>query len=631
MVLSPLRIVPALVFLVALLAVAALGSGPTAAKAVPGGPGPDGPGPDGTGPVAKNLTLAGRGERLLPDATTDVWSFGGYAYIGTYNVPCGEGTGANGSGVRIFDVSNPTKPKEVGFIPSVAGSRANDVKVARMNAGTILVHSNEACEPGGPGGFEIWDVSDPNNRTHLAHVQTDDVNGFLRSAFGFVDFGVHNLFLFKQFERDLVAAVVESEFGNFQVFDITDPANPALVGFWGAEELRMAELGHDPSTVPDLDSDDFGLILQLDEWLFEGYGDHRNRFLHDITVNAEGTKAYLSNWDAGLVLLDIGDPTDPQLVSVALDPSGSPGDGEVNSHAAWPTADGSIVVETEEDFVPYTLTFEIEGEGAFPALEGAFTTPISTLSGQEMSGPTTYVGGACNPGTAPGLDDPVPTGTGIAVVQRGACFFSEKAQNAIDAGYSGLVVFNSVAGGDEIVLMGGDARDIPGVFVGHSTGLTIFGVTDVGELSLAQSGLPISASVTPNDWGGVRVWDYSDPANPVLASTFDTTCSANPADSSCDPRGTYSVHNVIVERNNAYLSWYSNGALILDISDPYNPVETARYHREGPAFESTNGGIQDFWGIYKETDQPWIYASDRNGGLYILKEYGGGSSGRGRP
>jgi hypothetical protein len=118
----------------------------------------------------------------------------------------------------------------------------------------------------------------------------------------------------------------------------------------------------------------------------------------------------------------------------------------------------------------------------------------------------------------------------------------------------------------------------------------------------------------------------------VLASTFDTVCSSLAVcdAAKCDLRGTYSVHNVIVEGNKAYFSWYSDGVLIVDISDPYNPVEVARYHEAGPDFEARNGGIQDFWGIYKVPEEPWIYGSDRNGGLYVLKEKGSGS-GKNKP
>ncbi len=135
----------------------------------------------------------------------------------------------------------------------------------------------------------------------------------------------------------------------------------------------------------------------------------------------------------------------------------------------------------------------------------------------------------------------------------------------------------------------------------------------------------------PNGWSGFRVWDYSDPANPILASTFNTVCSADPVDPSCNPAGTYSSHNVIVEttddgRVKAYIAWYWDGMVILDITDPYNPVETARFFDNSPEFLTSNGGQpHDFWGVYKVPGEPWIYGSDRNGGLSIFKEYGAGS------
>ena len=67
----------------------------------------------------------------------------------------------------------------------------------------------------------------------------------------------------------------------------------------------------------------------------------------------DGNYVYLPNRDdqaARVHVLDISDPSNPVVVSVALDPVGGSLDGEVNSHAAWPSEDGSVVVETEEDF-----------------------------------------------------------------------------------------------------------------------------------------------------------------------------------------------------------------------------------------------------------------------------------------
>jgi hypothetical protein len=173
--------------------------------------------------------------------------------------------------------------------------------------------------------------------------------------------------------------------------------------------------------------------------------------------------------------------------------------------------------------------------------------------------------------------------------------------------------------------MGGVAVNLPGVFVGHSTGLAIAGVATAGDLVIGAGGEDVTASGVPDGWGQVRIWDYSDPTNPVLASSFDTLCSASVIDPSCDPNGTYSVHNVVVETTgnkvNAYISWYWDGLLTLDVTDPYNPAETARF-----LDNSTNDGLaNDFWGVYKIPNDPFIFASDRNGGLYILKEQGSGS------
>lgn len=566
--------------------------------------------------VVKNLAVAGRGERILSEATTDVWVHEKYAYIGTFNSPCG---GEEGAGIHVFYVGNPNKPYEVGVIASPEGSRSNDVKVAEMNSGDILVHSNESCA-GGPGGFEIYNVDDPESPVHLASVRIDELNAISDEIFGGIsDVGVHNLWLFTQDDRDYVAVVAETAFDNFQIYDITDPANPVLTAAWGAEEIFDPGVGEETG--------DVDRVLAAALWLSEGFGASDNRFLHDITINEAGDRAYLSNWDAGLVLLDISDPANPTLISVALDPEDGSLDGEVNSHAAWPNADGTIVVETEEDFdaweenappsnlttgtddpaapIPATAISTVAGD----AFEANPTGNTATLTGSQLvvtagplagetfaavelsgdqpsfsdtgaiEGEAVFIGRACDGDPLLNLDA-LDAGD-IAVVRRGACTFREKLFNAAGEGAAAIAIANN---------------------------------------------LTVS---TP--WSGARIWDYSDPANPVLLSTFDTECSASTSPGgSCDPRGTYSVHNVVVEGDKAYFSWYSDGVVIVDISDPANPVETARFTGAGDAFEASNGGIQDFWGIYKEPNKPWIYASDRNGGLYILKEYGAGSAKQGQ-
>ncbi len=560
-----------------------------------------------SGKKTKNLDVVGRGERNVGDATTDVWAYAGYAYTGTFNEPCG---GEPEAGIWIWDVHNKNKPSFVDVIQSPDGSRTNDVRVDGMNSGDVLVHSNESCD-GGPGGFEIYNVDDPTNPVPLASVRIDDPNPLTPDIFGEItDVGVHNLFLFTQGDRDYVGVTTETAFGNFHIYDITDPTAPELISFFGAEET------FDPGVVA---SGDFGRNLDAALWLIDGFGASQNRFLHDVTISADGTEAYLANWDAGLILLDISDPADPQVVSVAIDVADGSLDGEVNSHSVWPSADGSIVVEGEEDFsaweaivAPGNVTFGngnpipgvIAATSAGDAFEGSQTGNAGSITADSVtvtsgpligsvfganefsgnnfplgegsvSGNFVWIGRACN-GDAILNADAVGDGD-IAVVRRGACSFAEKSVNASAAGAGAIVVTNNN---------------------------------------------PVS---TP--WSGLRIWDYSDQSNPVLASTFNTVCSASTAPSEqCAANGTYSVHNVVVENKGnkvlAYVSWYWDGMLVLDVTDPYNPIEIARYlDTTGP----NDGLANDFWGVYKEPNSPFIYGSDRNGGLYIFKLKGSGS------
>jgi hypothetical protein len=571
-----------------------------------------------------------------------VWAHKNFAYTGTFNSPCG---GEPGAGIWIWDVRNKNRPSFAGLIESETGSRSNDVKVATMNSGDILVHSNETCGAGGLGGFEVYNVDNPRNPVHLATQRVREPNPIMAAGLaGGMNRGVHNLFLFTQGERDYVALATHGNaiFGSTQIFEITDPANPQFVSAWGPEFLCEEEwCSDDPYNETNIPT----LNAMISEWIggaatgrAPGFGGSLIRSVHDITVTEDGNLMYAAAWDSGLILLDISDPANPEVVSQALDPENGSLDGEVNSHSMWPSEDGTIVVEGEEDFNAWVTVqplgnftfgdqpwntvprvgvstsagddFEANQTGnevtvtassvtvnsgpltgqVYPANEGAGNQPKIADVGP-VTAEAVWVGRGCDtdnfgvPGNdVPGIVDPHlndPAGK-IAVIRRGGCTFSTKMGAAQAAGAVGVIIANNLI------------NDTP--------------------------------------WSGIRVWDYSDPENPVLASTFDTVCSASPTPiPECDPFGTYSVHNVVVEatddgRVKAYLSWYWDGMLVVDVTDPYNPVEVARFFDNSPEFIESNGGNpHDFWGVWKIPGEPWIYGSDRNGGLRIFLEQGSGS------
>jgi hypothetical protein len=198
------------------------------------------------------------------------------------------------------------------------------------------------------------------------------------------------------------------------------------------------------------------------------------------------------------------------------------------------------------------------------------------------------------------------------------------------AGYDGFIVMNDAARGDALVLMGESGNQpipqLPGIFVGHSTGLRIFNVPNEAALTLGATGAGVAATAQFNGWGYLRFFDISDPANPVQLSTFATPNTNNEA---VALDGTWSVHNPEVLRDDRgwkkkkhkrdrilYASWYSDGVRVLDIKRPSRPREVASWTGQGAPAGAPPVNI---WSVVPH--RGLLYASDRDFGLYILKHH----------
>ena len=505
---------------------------------------------------------------------TDVWAYGNYAYLGTFDeLLCT----LDSTGVHIIDISNPADPTKVGFIPAPPGTRNNDVKVAHIETprftGEILVATNEPCSSPflprlaaagaglipGQGGISIWDVTDPTKPRVLK-------KKFLKNP-------IHNTYIWEDGGSAYLIAVDDVAFDDVIIVDITRPQAPKVIARTGA---------------PDWPGD------IADEFVAPGV------FLHDVWV--QGGVAYLSYWDAGLVLLDVSDPANPGFLGdseyIDLDPlSGEVPEG--NSHVAVPNLTGTRVLMGDEDFAAGLLTkFEFDGT-PYDALEALFTPPVFTLPGAAYSDPVHWTGGE---GCSDGEFDRDAIGDEVALIQRGSCFFSTKAANAEARGYTGFVVANNV--GDDLVLMSAGTVDvitIPGFFVGQST----------GEIMKAGEGLLLDTEGTFDGYGYLRLLDVSTPASIVELDQFATESVF------IDPPlpGDRTMHNVVVdEGTTAYISWYAEGLRVVDFSGD-TLTEIAHY------VDTTDGS--NFWGVYLH-DHPigcsFILGSDRSTGLWIFED-----------
>lgn len=504
--------------------------------------------------------------------TTDVWAYGNYAYLGSFDEPF---CSLDLTGVRIIDISDPANPTQVGFIPSPANTRANDVKVTHIETpffnGEVLIHSNEFCGNGfvprlmsnglvaapGNNGIAIYDVTNPLNPKVLKQ--------------NFLNFQVHNTYIYQQGSNAYALVVDDENARDFHVVDITRPQSPKEIAVVGAPDW------------PDL-SDNIGL---------------GEVFLHDVWAQENDGKiiAYLSYWDAGLVLLDITDPKNPVFLgdSEYPDPdnlSGKPPEG--NSHVAVPNADGSRVLMGDEDFAAGVLTkFEFNGT-PYPATQGLFTKIVDP----NFSGPVHWTGGqGCTTAEFDRLANPGE----VALIQRGTCFFSEKAAAAQALGYAGFIVANDAARGDALTLMSAGTDDvitIPGFFVGFST----------GEIMKANEDGLLDVEGYFDGYGYLRLLDVTDPANIKELDGFATEgVLANPP-----LLGDHTMHNVVVEGMTAYISWYGEGMRVVSFRN--NKLkETAHF------VDAESGS--NFWGVYLHhhtNGNTYILGSDRDTGLWIF-------------
>lgn len=257
---------------------------------------PAGPIPDPGG----HFEVVGRGP-ITETHTTDLWVFEGvdgrdYAYLGTWGV-CDD---CFGDRMYAFDVTDPSNPVLTDSV-MVDAMVVNDVKV--NEAGTIAVITREQA-PNRRNGFVVLGLEDP------AHPEI--LSDYWETLTG----GVHNVFI----DGDLVYAVHNGT-ADVHIIDISDPRDPMQIGRWGVPV-------------------------------------HPGKYLHDVWV-ADGL-AYLSYWNDGLIIIDVGNgvrdgsPENPQFVSQYRYRYEVQGREYGNTHSAFPytNAAGNAYIFVGDEIFP---------------------------------------------------------------------------------------------------------------------------------------------------------------------------------------------------------------------------------------------------------------------------------------
>lgn len=229
------------------------------------------------------------------EGALEVSTQGNYAYVAT------------GDGLAIVDWHDPLRPDVVGSM--TAAEPAGGILDAKVEGDLVSLASND-----GPG-ITLVNVRDPTNPIEI----------------GFVNVGhhIHNSFLADGYAYLTVNESGDAAFSEARttIVDVRDPAAPHVVG-----QYRL--------------KDDFP------EFALGGVSP-----CHDIYVQDD--LLYQAFWDAGVIIADVSDPTDPKLVTqfgnapLAAEPGFDaeryltlPG----NAHYVQPSPAGDLVYVGAETF-----------------------------------------------------------------------------------------------------------------------------------------------------------------------------------------------------------------------------------------------------------------------------------------
>jgi hypothetical protein len=283
--------------------------------------------------------------------TGDVVGERHYAYLSSHK----GGTDCPAQGVRVYDLADPRHPRHLATfasahsVPALEATWTEKTIVRRVHTaafdGVLAVTSVQSCSANAFGGFALYDVTRPGHPRRLALVRT-------------VPRGSHEIWLVAARGHAWVyTAEAAAEFsfatGNFgfHIFDVSNPRKPAEVGGWSA--CRDLNLCSSPSGSP--------------------------RYLvHSVITNPAATRAFLSYWDLGTVILDIADPARPRYLGRTSPPQGE-------THSAWLAEGGRILVETHETAHGRPVVYDV-ADPAHPRRLAVIRLPAGTRAGGKFTG-----------------------------------------------------------------------------------------------------------------------------------------------------------------------------------------------------------------------------------------------------
>jgi choice-of-anchor B domain-containing protein len=156
------------------------------------------------------------------------------------------------------------------------------------------------------------------------------------------------------------------------------------------------------------------------------------------------------------------------------------------------------------------------------------------------------------------------------------------------------------------------------IYNGQYRVLDVSNPSNVSTMTNVPSGANFTHATWPNADNTVVV--AADEKSALRHLTFfDTTNVLNPLVASRYTENSLSIpHNPFIKDDVCHVSWYTEGYIALDISDPYNPVKLGRFDTQPGTPAGGISGFDGAWGCYPFSPSGAIYISDRQRGLFVV-------------
>jgi hypothetical protein len=314
----------------------------------------------GSTAFAQSLDLIGSADPGSNGLNTMAVGLDNFAYLGSWGSPAQ----CPSYGVRVFDIHDPTNPSMVATAAVYQGTTAEHVAAVKYAttafSGNVLFAGIQRCNAASAAdsGLAVWDITDPTNPSELAFLPTG------RGVRGVHEFTVGR----RDDRWYAYLAVPNSEAvggeGDLRVVDVTDPRQPTELTDWGARKDAGLPIGtgsecapacrgavpqvflHSVALSPDgrtayLSYWDLGVIMldvsepKSPHWLgrYEEPSTAEGN-THSVALAREGKLALVADETYGppwgrLRLVDVQDPTNPAQLGTFDTPNsaaGTPGE-----------------------------------------------------------------------------------------------------------------------------------------------------------------------------------------------------------------------------------------------------------------------------------------------------------------